>query len=222
MKCCKNSNWGGKREQAGRKKTCLKKVPFNRRINENILNILREYAQNHGMTDTEALESAILLQNNIDKLKGDKIMKIAIPTAEGRLCAHFGHCESFTFAEVNPETGEILSIEERVPEEGISCQSASWISEQGVSVILAGGMGGRPLMIFAQNGVEVVAGCPELPVREIVEKYMAHTLESGENSCGGDHSHCHGHHHEGHHDEHHHHHHHEHGHHHEEHHCFNH
>ena len=185
---------------AGRKKTCLKKVPFNRRINENILNILHEYAQNHNITDTEALESAILLQSNIDKLKGDKIMKICIPTAEGKLCGHFGHCESFTFAEINPETGEILSIEEKVPEEGISCQSAYWISEQGVSKILAGGMGGRPMMIFAQNGVEVVAGCPELPIKEILNNYMSHTLVAGENACGGeghDHQHCH--HHEHHH-----------------------
>ena len=34
-------------------------------------------------------------------------MKIAIPTAEGKLCAHFGHCESFTFAKINPVTNEI-------------------------------------------------------------------------------------------------------------------
>ncbi len=174
-------------------------MPFNRRINENVLNILKEYAQKHDMTDTEALESAILLQNNMDKLKGDKIMKIAIPTADGKLCSHFGHCESFTFAEVDFETKEILNIEEKVPEEGISCQSASWISEQGANKVLAGGMGGRPLMIFAQNGVEVIAGCPELPVKELIEAYLSKNLEIGENSCGGEHHHCHGHHGEGHH-----------------------
>ena len=70
-----NKCWGGKRECAGRKKTCRKKVPFNRRINEDVLNILREYAQSHNMTETEALESAIILQSNVEKLKGDKIMK---------------------------------------------------------------------------------------------------------------------------------------------------
>lgn len=203
MRNCDKSNWGGRREFSGRKKTCLKKVPFNRRINENILNILRDYARNHNMTDTEALESAILLQTNIEKLKGDKIMKICIPTSEGKLCGHFGHCDSFTFAEINPETKEILNIEERIPEEGISCQSAAWISEQGASKVLAGGIGGRPLMMFAQNGIEVVAGCPELPIKEILEKYLSNTLETGENACGGeghDHHHCHGHHHgEGHH-----------------------
>ena len=198
MNHCNKTNWGGKRECAGRKKTCLKKVSFNRRVNENILNILRDYARNHNMTDTEALESAILLQTNMEKLKGDMIMKICIPTSDGKLCGHFGHCDSFTFAEINPETKEILTIEEKIPEEGISCQSASWISEQGVSKVLAGGMGNRPLMKFAQNGVEVIAGCPEPPVKEVIEKYLSDTLETGENACAGeghDHQHCHGHHH---------------------------
>ena len=199
MNCCKKNYWGGKRAQAGRKKTCLKKVPFNRRINENILNILKEYAQNHNMTDTEALESAILLQNNLDKQKGEKIMKLAIPTMDGKLCSHFGHCESFTFAEINPQTNEILNIESKVPEEGISCQSASWISAQGANKVLAGGMGMRPLAIFQQNGVDVVVGCPELPIKELIENYMANSLETGENACGGEHHHCHGHNHEHHH-----------------------
>lgn len=190
---CPKQQWGGKRINAGRKRTCLNKVPFNRRINENILKILKEYASLHNITETEALESAILLQTNIDKFKGGQIMKIAIPTAEGKLCSHFGHCESFTFVDVNPDTKEILHIENKIPEEGISCQSASWISEQGANIVLAGGMGARPLGIFNQNGVKVIAGCPELGIKDIVNSYLNSTLETGENSCGGEHSHCHGH-----------------------------
>lgn len=190
---CPKQQWGGKRINAGRKRTCLNKVPFNRRINENILKILKEYASLHNITETEALESAILLQTNIDKFKGGQIMKIAIPTAEGKLCSHFGHCESFTFVDVNPDTKEILHIENKIPEEGISCQSASWISEQGANIVLAGGMGARPLGIFNQNGVKVIAGCPELGIEDIVNSYLNSTLETGENSCGGEHSHCHGH-----------------------------
>ena len=55
--------------------------------------------------------------------------------------------------------------------------------------------------VLRENGVEVVAGCPELPIREVLEKYMANSLDTGENACGGeghDHAHCH-HHGEGHH-----------------------
>lgn len=191
----KNKCWGGKREYAGRKKTCRKKVPFNRRINEDVLNILKEYAQRHNITETEALESAIILQTNIEKLKGDKIMKIVIPSADEKLCGHFGHCEYFTFVEINPETKEILNIEKKVPEEGISCQSASWIATQGANVVLAGGMGGRPMAIFAQNGVKVIAGCPELEIETVVNQFLNDNLALGENSCGGEHHHCHGHNH---------------------------
>ena len=191
----KSKRWGGKREYAGRKRTCRKKISFNRRINEDVLNILKEYAKSHSMTETEALENAIILQVNIDKLRGDKIMKIVIPSAEDKLCGHFGHCEYFTFVEVNPETKEILSIEKKVPEEGISCQSANWIATQGANVVLAGGMGERPMAIFAQNGVKIVAGCPELEIEEIVNQYLNNTLSMGENSCIGEHHHCQGHHH---------------------------
>src|SRR5574344_1575062 len=186
--------WGGRRACAGRRRTCANKVPFNRRISEDVLKILKNYAKDYGITETEALESAIMLQSNIDKIKGEKKMKIAIPTIEEKLCSHFGHCESFTFVEVNPQTKEILSKETKVPEEGISCQSATWVAQQGASVVLAGGMGMRPQMMFAQNGVKVVAGCPELPITEVVNGYLTNTLDIGKNSCDGEHHHCQGHH----------------------------
>lgn len=121
-------------------------------------------------------------------------MKICIPTSEGKLYGHFRYCDSFAFAEINPETREVLSIEEKVPEVGISCGSASWISEQGVSKVLADEIGIRPMMMFTQNGVEVVTGCPELPIKEVIESYLSNTLETGENACGGeghDHTYCH-------------------------------
>lgn len=127
-------------------------------------------------------------------------MKIAIPTLDGKLCSHFGHCETFSFVDVNPKTNEILKIITNAPEEGISCQSASWIAEQCVDVVLAGGMGGRPMMLFAQKGVEVISGCPEMEIEEIVKLYLAQNLITGENSCGNDSNHsCHGGHAEGHH-----------------------
>lgn len=50
--------WGGKREGAGRK--CENpKIPFNRRLSEESINKLKEYAATNGITETEALEKAI-------------------------------------------------------------------------------------------------------------------------------------------------------------------
>ena len=121
-------------------------------------------------------------------------MKIVVPSAEGKLCGHFGHCESFTFVEVDVDKKEIISMEEKVPEEGVSCQSAGWIANQGAQVVLVGGIGGKPANVFAENGVLVVAGCPELPVADVVNAFIGGTLVGGENTCGGEHHHCGGHH----------------------------
>lgn len=191
--------WGGFRKCSGRKKTCAKKVSFNRRINEDILNILKIYAKKHNLTDTEALERAILVQYNLETLKGEKNMKIVIPSKDEKLCGHFGNCDYFTFVEVNPETKEILSIEKKVPEEGISCQSASWIASKGANVVLAGGMGMRPMNMFIESGVNVISGCPEENIEFIVNSYMNNTLKVGQNTCSGGHhnhsegGHCSGH-----------------------------
>ena len=139
------------------------------------------------------IDNSACLQYNIDKHKGAKIMKLVIPSANGKLCAHFGHCENFTFVEVNLETKEIINISSKVPDEGISCQSANWIAEQGTNTVLAGGMGGKPLQIFAQNGIRVITGCPELEIKELIELYLNDSLVTGKNSCGGEHHHCHSH-----------------------------
>ena len=45
--------------------------------------------------------------------------------------------------------------------------------------------------IFAENNIPVVAGCPELEIKEIVQEFINQTLITGENSCGGEHHHCH-------------------------------
>jgi predicted Fe-Mo cluster-binding NifX family protein len=40
--------------------------------------------------------------------KDNKKMKIAIPTSQGKLCQHFGHCEEFVFIEVDENTKKII------------------------------------------------------------------------------------------------------------------
>ncbi|CCY25125.1 unknown [Brachyspira sp. CAG:484] len=53
--CCGH---GGRREGAGRKKNC-ERIPFNRRLSEESINLIKEYAQKNNITETEALEKAI-------------------------------------------------------------------------------------------------------------------------------------------------------------------
>ena len=50
--------WGGKRDGAGRK--CENpKIPFNRRLSEESITKLKNYATENGITETQALERAI-------------------------------------------------------------------------------------------------------------------------------------------------------------------
>jgi predicted Fe-Mo cluster-binding NifX family protein len=108
-------------------------------------------------------------------------MKIAIPTADGRLCAHFGHCEKFTIVTV--EDGTIKGTEALEPPPHEPGVLPRWLHEQGVDVIIAGGMGQRAQAFFAQYGIQVVVGAqPDEPAR-IVRAYLDGALATGENVC---------------------------------------
>ncbi len=108
-------------------------------------------------------------------------MKIAIPTAQGKLCAHFGHCETFAMVEV--EGRDILGTEQLDPPPHEPGVLPRWLAEQGANVIIAGGMGQRAQALFTQQGIEVVVGAaPEAP-EKLVENWLEGRLETGQNAC---------------------------------------
>jgi predicted Fe-Mo cluster-binding NifX family protein len=115
-------------------------------------------------------------------------MKFAIPTAQGKLCQHFGHCEIFTFIEADEASKSIISKETIIPPEHVPGILPPWAAEQGANIILAGGMGGRAQELFAQQGLDVITGCPSEDPEKVVTDYLNGTLVTGDNGC--DHSHC--------------------------------
>ena len=108
-------------------------------------------------------------------------MKFAIPLAEGKLTAHFGHCQEFALIEV--ENNEIKNKETLIPPPHEPGVLPRWLHEMGTDVIIAGGMGGRALDLFAQNGIKVVTGAPALVPEELVKSYLDNVLETGANVC---------------------------------------
>ncbi len=110
-------------------------------------------------------------------------MKIAIPTVDGKLCAHFGHCEQFALVEADKETKEIVNTELMTPPVHEPGALPKWLHEQGAEVIIAGGMGSRAQQFFAQYGISVVVGATQGTPQEIVDAYLQGTLESGANVC---------------------------------------
>jgi len=102
-------------------------------------------------------------------------MKFAIPLAEGKLTAHFGHCQEFALVDV-----EDNKIKNTPHEPGVLPR---WLHQQGADIIIAGGMGARAMDLFAQNGIKVLTGAPSLAPEELVQQYLDNSLQTGANVC---------------------------------------
>jgi Mrp family chromosome partitioning ATPase/predicted Fe-Mo cluster-binding NifX family protein len=114
--------------------------------------------------------------------KKEDSMKFAVPTNEGKLCAHFGHCEAFALIDANKD-GTIVNETYVTPPPHEPGLLPPWLSQQGVNCIIAGGMGSRAQQLFAQQGVQVVTGAQSETPREAVEQYLKGTLQTGANTC---------------------------------------
>ena len=112
-----------------------------------------------------------------------KTLKIAVPTAAGSLCQHFGHCEQFSLLDVDPENKTILKTTMVTPPPHEPGLLPKWLHEQGADVIIAAGMGSRAQELFLGKGIHVVTGAsPEAP-EVIVGKYLRGELATGANVC---------------------------------------
>ncbi len=110
-------------------------------------------------------------------------MKVAIPLADGKLTAHFGHCGQFAIVDVDPESKTIKSQVVLNPPPHEPGVLPAWLSEQGVSLVIAGGMGQRAQMLFGEKDIEVIVGAPVETPEELVSSYLAGTLQTGANVC---------------------------------------
>lgn len=110
-------------------------------------------------------------------------MRIAVPTAHGRLALHFGHCAQFALIDVDEGAKKIMETVFMDAPEHQPGLLPRWLAEKGANVILAGGMGSRAQMLFAEQGIEVVIGAPAEAPETLAAAYLAGTLESGENVC---------------------------------------
>ncbi len=110
-------------------------------------------------------------------------MKIAVPTAEGKLSMHFGHCEKFTVFTVD-EASKAVTGEEVLDapphEPGLLPR---WLGEKDVNIIIAGGIGQRAISLFEQRNIRVICGAPSDSAVNIVNNYLAGKLISGDNAC---------------------------------------
>lgn len=88
-------------------------------------------------------------------------MKVAFPTQspgglEAGLDAHFGHCDVFTVVDLTDEqVGNVQVLPNAGHAQGGCMVPVMVLKDAGADVLMAGGMGARPLAGFQQVGIEV-------------------------------------------------------------------
>lgn len=114
---------------------------------------------------------------------------IALPMENGALCAHFGHCEYFTIITV--ENSQIVGVKHITPPEHVPGLYPRWVAEQGVTDVIAGGMGQKAINLFIEQNVNAFVGAPLKDANEIVEDFIAGKLDLNANYCNHDENHEH-------------------------------
>ena len=107
--------------------------------------------------------------------------RIAIPVVNGLLSAHFGHCQFFFIADV--VDGEIKQTKEVPPPPHEPGVIPRWLSQEGVNVVLVGGIGQKAVDLFVQFGVQPVIGVPEKKPLELINDFLSDKLVVGANQC---------------------------------------
>jgi predicted Fe-Mo cluster-binding NifX family protein len=110
-------------------------------------------------------------------------MRVAVPMTEGKVAAHFGHCSHFALFDVDDVTKAIVR-REVIPSPGHQPGFLpAWLAEEGVSVVIASGMGSRAQAIFNENHIEVVVGVVGDDPEKVVLGYTKGELATGDNIC---------------------------------------
>lgn len=107
--------------------------------------------------------------------------KFAIPTTDGVLSSHFGHCQIFYIADV--EDSKIVNETMVTPPTHEPGLYPKWVKSLGVDTVIGGGVGQKARDLFAQVEVEVFVGAPNEDPRLVLEKFLSGSLSFGENHC---------------------------------------
>ncbi len=119
--------------------------------------------------------------------------RIAVPSngeggLEGTRAGHFGHCDVFTFIDVeNGEIKEVSTLKNEGHVQGGCMVPVNLLASQNVKALIVGGIGTRPLMGFRQVGIDVYHDDERNVIRPVVEDLIAGKLNEIRNDqvCGG-------------------------------------
>ena len=107
-------------------------------------------------------------------------MLIAIATDEGNVSSHFGRCQTYTMVDI--ENGHIVKKEQVANPGHEPGAIPEFLNRKGAKKIVCAGIGARAMELFAQYGIEIVAGV-DGAVEHVIGRLAKGTLKGGESLC---------------------------------------
>lgn len=120
-------------------------------------------------------------------------IRIAIPSEgqgglDGLRSGHFGHCDVFTFVDLeNGEIKEVSTIPNVEHSQGGCMVPVNLLAQHQVDALVVGGIGMRPLMGFRQVGITVYHEDQRAEIRPVVMDLIAGKIPviADTQVCGG-------------------------------------
>ena len=119
--------------------------------------------------------------------------RIAVPSngaggLEGTRAGHFGHCDVFTFIDV--EDGQIKNVstlDNKEHVQGGCMVPVNLLADNKVNALIVGGIGMRPLAGFRQVGIDVYHEDQRQEIKPVVDDLIAGKLAiiKDDEVCGG-------------------------------------
>jgi predicted Fe-Mo cluster-binding NifX family protein len=107
-------------------------------------------------------------------------MKIAVASEGKMVTEHFGHCEGFAIFETENDQ---IKNKEFIPNPGHRPGFLPvFLHDEGVNVVISGGMGGGAIDIFKEKGIEVITGATG-EAEMAVKNYLQGELKSTDSVC---------------------------------------
>jgi ATP-binding protein involved in chromosome partitioning len=103
-------------------------------------------------------------------------LKFAVPVHDGLLSQNFGQTRQFTLITVQDNL--IVDQIEAAPPDFKPGILPAWLDRQGVTHIIASGMGETTRKFFQRKDIEVITGAPALSPETLVQQYLDKQLQS--------------------------------------------
>jgi predicted Fe-Mo cluster-binding NifX family protein len=103
---------------------------------------------------------------------------VAVPSCapggiDAQVSEHFGHCDLFTLVEIdNGDITKVDSLPGVAHQQGGCMLPVDLLANHGVKILIAGGMGMRPLMGFSQVGIDVYKNGGAAKVSQVIQAFL--------------------------------------------------